>query len=77
MTDIQYHNIASRWTPDYHCKADRIHSTASCSLDEMLQVALENAISCEVARQIDRQLYWLRCAMLAQEEISRRKMACQ
>jgi len=38
---------------------------------------LENAISCEVARQIDRQLYWLRCAMLAQEEISRRKMACQ
>ena len=63
--------IASQWTPDYQKKADRIQYTAGDALDQMLHVALENPIKYEGTNQ-DRQLYWLRCAMLAQDEIARR-----
>ena len=61
-----YHAIARRWTPDYQKKAEAIRMTDDKALDEMLHVALENAIGCEVTSQPERGLYWLRCAMLAQ-----------
>jgi len=68
-----YHAIARRWTPDYQKKAEAIRMTDDKALDEMLHVALENAIGCEVTNQPERGLYWLRCAMLAQDEINRRR----
>jgi len=54
----------------------RIQSTDVTALDEMLHVALENAVASEVAGNDERRLYWLRCAMLAQDEMTRRK-SCQ
>jgi len=47
--------------------------TDNAALDEMLHVALDNAIACEASNQPERQPYWLRCAMLAQDEITRSK----
>jgi hypothetical protein len=67
-------NIAKNWTPDYHKKANRIQLTLDDDLDVMLHVALENAIKYEGTNP-DRHLYWLRCAMLAQDEIIRRATA--
>jgi hypothetical protein len=37
----------------------------------MLHVALDNAIECEVSNQPEQQLYWLRCAKFAQDELRR------
>ena len=68
-----YQNIAQLWTPDYHEKAHAIQTTDDRSLDQMLHVALENAIQCEVTGQAERGLYWMRCAMLAQDELVRRR----
>lgn len=72
------------WTPDHildilhdlRClSAGHIRKGTSVSytksLDEMLHVCLDNAIRCE-GRDVDRQMYWLRCAMLAQDELRRR-----
>ena len=67
-----YHAIATRWTPDYHKKAEPIQmSNATCSISSS---ALSSVISidCEVSNQPERQLHWLRCAMLAQDELRRR-----
>jgi hypothetical protein len=66
-----YQNVSGLWTPDYHKKAATIQRTNDRTLDEMLHVALENAISCEASGMQERQLYWLRCAMLAQDEMTR------
>ena len=40
--------------------------------DETLPVALDNAIECELSNQPERKPYWLRCAMLAQDELGMR-----
>jgi hypothetical protein len=71
-THPKFENVASRWTPDYHKKASRIRDTSDEALGQMLHTAMENAIHCEVTDQPERQLYWFRCAMLAQDEITRR-----
>jgi len=42
--------------------------TDDSPLDAMLYVALDNAIECEISNQPD----WLRCAMLAHDELRRR-----
>jgi len=68
-----YQAIATHWSPDYHRKAEVIQMTDNAALDEMLHVALDNAIACEASNQPERQPYWLRCAMLAQDEITRSK----
>jgi len=69
---LMYQAIATHWSADYHRKAEVIQMTDDAALDEMLHVALDNAIECEVSNQPERKLYWLRCAMLAQDELRRR-----
>jgi hypothetical protein len=48
------------------------YMTGDAGLHEMLHIALDNATECEVSNQPERQLYWLRCAKLAQDELRRR-----
>jgi len=38
-----YHSIATRWSADYHRKAEVIQMTDDSVLDEKLHVALDNA----------------------------------
>ena len=45
--------------------------TDDSALDAMLYVVLDNAIECEISNQPKRKLYWLRCAMLAHDELRR------
>ena len=61
-----YHAIATHRSADYHRKAEAIQMTDDSALDEMAHAALDNMIECEASNQPERQLYWLRCAMLAQ-----------
>ena len=46
--------------------------TDDSALDAMPHVALDNAIECEISNQPERKLYWVRCAMLAHDELGRR-----
>ena len=54
------------------CVWPRMAAPAQSQHHEKLHVALDNAIECEVSNQPERQLYWLRCAKLAQDELWRR-----
>jgi hypothetical protein len=69
---LMYQAMATHWSPGNHREAEAIQMTDDSALDEMLHVALDNAIDCEVSNKPERQLYWLRCAMLAQDELRRR-----
>ena len=67
-----YQAIATHWSPDDHRKAEAIQMTEDSALDEIPHVTLDNPNECEPRNQPGRQLYWLRCAMLAQDELRRR-----